>query len=256
MTGPGGMVLTYHAIEEGPPPLCMPLALFEHHVATLVEARATFLTVSELAGALRRGELPDRAVAITFDDGCASVLSNAAPVLARHGVAATVFAVSGHLGGSNDWPTQPDSAPRLELLGADDLAGLAGRGWEIGSHTVTHPPLAGLSPEALDRELCESRTALAATVDGPVTSFAYPYGSIPAGAAGALAAAGYDAGCGSTLERVDGGSDPLALPRLEMHYLRRPDRLRAVLARETTYLRLRRAGARARRRLAREGART
>lgn len=252
-SGRGALVLTYHAIEDGPPPLCLLPGLFERHVETLAQAGAAFLTVSELAGALRRGALPRRAVAITFDDGCSSVLHNAAPVLGRHGARATVFAVSGHLGGANDWPSQPASAPRLRLLGEAELAELTSAGWEIGSHTRTHPLLAGLDRASLVDELEGSRATLEEVARKPVRSLAFPYGQAPPRAAEALTSAGYDCACGSALERVASRSDLLCLPRVDAHYLRRPGLLRAVLDRETAYLRLRRAGAGVRRTLGRSG---
>ena len=103
----GGLVVTYHAIEPGDSPLCIEPSLFEEHVEALAAASAAVLTVSELARAARDGTLPENAVAITFDDAFASVARAAAPILERLGYPATVFAVVGHLGGANDWPTQP-----------------------------------------------------------------------------------------------------------------------------------------------------
>ena len=52
----------------------------------IADSGATCLTVRELGMALRDGALPERAVAITFDDSCESVVTNAAPVLAGHGL--------------------------------------------------------------------------------------------------------------------------------------------------------------------------
>ena len=94
-----GLVLTYHAIAQGRSPLVVEPALFARHVECLVEAGAVSITVSELAAALREGTLHDRSVAITFDDGFASVAEHAAPALSSRGLRATVFAVSGHVGG-------------------------------------------------------------------------------------------------------------------------------------------------------------
>ena len=87
------------------------------------------------------GRVPARAVAITFDDGCASVARTAAPLLAERGLTATVFCVAGHLGGRNDWPTQHDRMPSLALAGADELVELHRAGVEIGAHGVAHAPL-------------------------------------------------------------------------------------------------------------------
>ena len=243
----GGLVVTYHAIEAGDPPLCIDPALFEEHVKTLDAASAVVLTVSELARGAREGTLPDRAVAITFDDAFASVAEAAAPILARFGFPATVFPVVGHLGGANDWATQPAHAPRRPLLGGDELRSLASAGWEVGSHGLSHRPLGAIDPAAADAELRDSRASLAELTGGPVTSFAFPYGSVPAEAPRRLAAAGYETGVGARPGRVDGRSDRYVLPRVDAHYLRRPARLDAAVRGRTAYLHVRGLGARARR---------
>jgi len=51
------------------------------------------------------------------------------------------------------------------------------RGFEIASHTVTHPHLAQLPPEKVSWELAESRQQLEDLFQRPVRGFAYPYGS-------------------------------------------------------------------------------
>ena len=109
------VVLTYHAVEDGPAPLCIDPELFRAQLDCLLEVGAEALTISGLAACLRDGTLPARAVALTFDDGCASVARTAAPLLAERGLTATVFCVAGHLGGQNDWPTQPNGMPSLAL---------------------------------------------------------------------------------------------------------------------------------------------
>jgi peptidoglycan/xylan/chitin deacetylase (PgdA/CDA1 family) len=46
----------------------------------------------------------------------------------------------------------------------------------LGAHTVSHPVLQRLSPEAARREILESRLRLEAKLGRPVRHFAYPYG--------------------------------------------------------------------------------
>jgi peptidoglycan/xylan/chitin deacetylase (PgdA/CDA1 family) len=243
----GGLVVTYHAIEEGDSPLCIEPALFEEHVEALAAATAAVLTVSELARGARDGTLPEGAVAITFDDAFASVSRAAAPILDRHGYPATVFAVVDHLGGANDWSTQPAHAPRRPLLGVEELRSLAAGGWEVGSHGLSHTPLGKADAVAVGSELGDSRARLAELTGGTVTSFAFPYGSVPVHAGRHLADAGYETGLGARLGRVDGRSDPYLLPRVDAHYLRRTPRLLDALEGRIAYLRLRGVAARVRR---------
>jgi peptidoglycan/xylan/chitin deacetylase (PgdA/CDA1 family) len=242
------LVLTYHAVEPGPPPLCVEPELFREHAAVIAESGAATLTVSELAGALRAGELPERAVCLTFDDGCASVVEHAAPLLAEAGLRATVFCVAGYLDGFNDWPSQSATAPRLRLASNTALAGLAAGGWEIAAHGFEHEPLDRASPEVAELEVVEAKSLLERTIGAPVRSFAAPYNAVPSAETQALIATTYEAACGGGLRPVQPDDPPLAIPRVDAHYLRRPDLLRRALdGRLDTYLAARRAGARARR---------
>jgi peptidoglycan/xylan/chitin deacetylase (PgdA/CDA1 family) len=226
---PRALVLTYHAIAAGPAPLYVEPSLLARQLDCVVDSGASVLTVSELANALRNRTLPDLAVALTFDDGFATVATAAAPLLASRGLAATVFCVSGHVGGTSDWPSQPSAAPRLPLAGTATLRDLAAAGWEIGAHGVTHRVLDVGPADMVHDELAESRRELELAVGTPVTSFAWPYGSVPDNAGAILAAVGYSAACTTQIGLAGRDASALALPRVDAHYLRHPALLTAVL---------------------------
>jgi peptidoglycan/xylan/chitin deacetylase (PgdA/CDA1 family) len=101
------MIVAYHAISAVPSPVSTPLAQFETDLQTLTAHNFTFVGLDEcaawVAGTVK---LPDRSVAITFDDAYVSVLTHALPVLSGRKVPATVFAIAGRLGGDNQWPGQ------------------------------------------------------------------------------------------------------------------------------------------------------
>ena len=188
MSRDGALIVTYHAIEEGSSPLCIEPSLFRRHLDCLAELGATTVTVAELAAWLQAGKLPPLAVAITFDDGCASAVRVAAPLLAERGQKATFFCVAGHMGGANDWPTQTTGIPRLELAAADELAELSALGFEIGAHGMDHTPLRGLSDADLDRQIREPRAKLEDAISTDVRCLAYPYGAMPDAAAAQVVA--------------------------------------------------------------------
>ena len=173
------LVLTYHAIEPGPPPLCIDSALFAAHVECIGESDATAVTVSQLADALRTGSLKRPLVAVTFDDGAASVARVAAPLLRARGVPATIFCVAGHIGGMNDWSTGR-SGPSFRLARSEELIELADQGFEIGCHGMTHAPLREGLGVVLEDEIVAAQRLLEGEVGAPVRSFAYPYGATPA----------------------------------------------------------------------------
>lgn len=115
-------------------------------------------------------------VVLTFDDAYADVAAFALPALARFGFRATVFVVGLTIGGSNTWDAG-DGAGGHRIMTVDDLLAWTAQGCEVASHGMSHVDLRTLDDAALASELETSRTHLAALVDEPVTSFAYPYGA-------------------------------------------------------------------------------
>jgi peptidoglycan/xylan/chitin deacetylase (PgdA/CDA1 family) len=251
------VILTYHAVDAGHGALFVDPGTFADHLDCIADAGARVLTVSELARSLRAGDLPRSAVAITFDDGLASVARVAAPLLAERGFTATVFCVPGHVGGKSDWASALPGSPSFELAGAVELAELAAQGLEIGCHGMTHAPLRSDDATFLRRELVDAKHALEETVRAPVTTFAYPYGATPTPSARRLVSSTYGAACTTELSTVQPGADLYALPRLDAHYVRSPRLLRAALSSSLgPYLRVRRIGASARRAIRHDYART
>ena len=244
------LIITYHAIEPGPRPLCVPPELFRLHLDAVIAAGVRAVTVSELVRELVSSTRGERLVAITFDDGFASVADHAAPLLAARGLTATVFCVAGHVGGRNDWVGNAASGFDSPLLSAEQISALASEGVEIGSHGFAHAPLSATAPSELERELVRSRDALERVTDRQVRSYAYPYGAAPTAEARSFVEATYAAACTTRVAPVELRPDVYALPRVDAHYLRRPELLRRALQGSLgPYLALRRIGARARRSL-------
>jgi peptidoglycan/xylan/chitin deacetylase (PgdA/CDA1 family) len=238
----------YHGVEQRSGPLFVEPRLFAEHVAVIADSGLPVLTVGEVGELLRDGRLPARAVALTFDDGFASVVEHAAPLLLERDLRATVFCVAGRLGGANDWSTNPPGTPRVPLASPADLAHLAATGFEIGGHGMEHAPLDTDDPDEIRREVPEARTALEDAVGVPVASFAYPYGARPTPAARHAVAETYRTACTTRIGRVEEGADPLALQRVDVHYLRSPELLRrAIGGGASAYLAFRRVAADARR---------
>lgn len=244
---PRALIITYHAVEIGPSPLCIDPALFEAHADVIAETGVRSVTVRELAET-RRATTSEDMVAITFDDGFASAAEVAGSLLLERGLVATLFCVAGHLGGANNWPSARRDGYQSRLAGAAALAELAADGFEIGSHGMEHAPLAGAPEPVLRHEVVDSRRALEDAVAAPVTSYAYPYGALPGTLGRQLVAEAYDAACTASLRRISEDSDSHALPRIDAHYLRRPELLkRALEGRLGVYFRARGLAARARR---------
>jgi peptidoglycan/xylan/chitin deacetylase (PgdA/CDA1 family) len=220
----GTAVLMLHHVEPfplDPPPLHPNSYLDLYDFAILLDDLAArrwrTVTLAEAAERARSGRrLPRRTVVLTFDDGCRCFRDHAFPELAARGMTATLFAVSGALGGTNGWDTA-DGERREDLLGAADLLALAAAGIEIGSHSRHHRDLSVCSEEELHEEIEGSKADLEAVLGAPVRTFCYPYGRLTPRAATVARAAGYLAAV--SIHRHPGTrlGDPWALPRMIVH---------------------------------------
>lgn len=99
------LILLYHQVaflDGDPQQLAVTPERFDAHMEVIARD-ATPVPLSVLVKGLRAGDLPDRAVAVTFDDGYADNLYEALPALERWNVPATVFATSGYIGGVREF---------------------------------------------------------------------------------------------------------------------------------------------------------
>lgn len=211
------LVLCYHGVsDDWPAEIAIPADRMERQVAELLEAGyvgATF-TDAVLRPPARR------TLAVTFDDGYRSVAEQGLPVLERLGLPGTIFVPSRLIGsqepvgweGTDEWLTTPH-AHELSLLGWDELAGLADAGWEVGSHTCTHPKLPQLGDAALEEELSASKLEVERRLSRPCTSLAYPYGLQDRRVEAAAERAGYLA-AGGLLPNLLSTRRPQAFPRV------------------------------------------
>ena len=159
-----------------------------------------------------------RTVAITFDDAYRSVIELAFPILSRAGFKATVFAPTSFVGTEEPmvWPgidhwRDTEHAAELPPMSWEELGRLAEAGWEVGSHTRSHPRLPEIDDAALDVELRSSREEVARHL-GRCFSLAYPYGDHDARVVEAARRAGYEAA--GTLPARLKPAGPLDWPRI------------------------------------------
>jgi peptidoglycan/xylan/chitin deacetylase (PgdA/CDA1 family) len=228
-------ILAYHAIadlrddpvlsEYGVAP-----ELFAAQLDSLAEHGWKFVDLDAALAWLRgEGELPRRAVLVSFDDAYTDLLEVAAPLLEERGIPAVVFAIAGHLGGSNDWDHHKGAA-NLRLLAAADLPRAAASGIEVGSHTLTHRPLPEVPAAELDRELVETADQIEASGIPRPRAFSYPYGRWSPEVAAAVREAGYAVAFTTAWGEPRPGDDLYTVPRVEVHASDTPRKLRQKLA--------------------------
>jgi peptidoglycan/xylan/chitin deacetylase (PgdA/CDA1 family) len=189
--------LGYHSVtEDGPPYLSLRPETFERQLDLLVGGgfrSGTRTTLERIAA----GERPaGRHAFLTFDDGFADTVTTALPLMSERALRGMVFVLPGHLdsGAPLDWPEVAGEAARrpslMRSMNWPMLETLVEAGWEVGSHTVSHPRLTDLPDEQLAQELLDSRRAVEARL-GRCAMLAYPFGAWDDRVARAAAAAGY-----------------------------------------------------------------
>ncbi len=215
------LVLCYHAVSERwPAPLSVTPEAFERQLRRL--SRRGFRGVTFDRALSQPSDGPT--VAITFDDAYLSVLERAMPILDDVGFPATVFVPT-------DYPARPAEPMswdgidnwlgglherELRPMSWEQLGMLAEAGWEIGSHTCSHPRLTTLSDDQLVRELVESRALVAERLGRPCDALAYPYGDHDERVVDAARSAGYDVA--GTLPGRLAPTRRLAWPRIGIYH--------------------------------------
>lgn len=241
------LVLTWHALDERASVISTPPDRLRRQLDQLAEHGYRGIGLAE---AFRQraaaGRFPREAAVLTFDDGFRSVVEHALPALGAQGFTGTIFLASGLVGLSSDQARTRNPALDRDLLDRDllnwDEAGaLLQAGWEIGSHSVSHPDLTRLDAAARARELGDSKAQLEQRLQITVRSFAYPYGRLSRSVRDA-AARHYDYACTTRLAHHPGDGDPLRVDRIDMYYMQDPARFGRLLAGGLdTWLQLRRA---------------
>lgn len=209
-------VLMYHRIcnltpAEQRSPLIRDLTVspadFEAQLKFLKDHGFTFLHATEVAAALRDGKpLPERAVAITMDDGYRDNFTDALPLLKKYGAKATVFMVTNNFG-------------KTGRLAWEDCREMGREKVDFESHTVSHPDLRKVSDQQLWDELVKSKTILEVGLGQPVTSLAYPAGEFDDRVVAKVQEAGYLSAWkkGGGPVRPQDAADPFLLPRIRVH---------------------------------------
>jgi peptidoglycan/xylan/chitin deacetylase (PgdA/CDA1 family) len=166
-------VLMYHRIidltpREARSPLLRDLTVapadFAWQMSYLVQNGFTLLLAREVEDAVREGKpLPEKAVAVTMDDGYKDNFEHAFPILCQYSLPATIFLVTSTI----------DTTGHLSW---DDVALMHQAQIGCGSHTVHHADLTLLPVAQIDYELRESRRVLEANLVERITAVAYPAG--------------------------------------------------------------------------------
>ncbi len=231
-------ILMYHSISEmggcsGHPYFATNTspAVFAQHMRLLAEHRYTTVDLADAVNAIADPQAPPRKqVVITFDDGYRDFFTTAFPTLKEYGFKATVFIVGGFTADA------PVTRNGMSYLAWDEVREVHAAGFQIGSHTMTHPELHALPAGQVEYEIGESARRIEDKLGSPVRSFSYPY-SFPEQSGRmvnlvrtSLRKHGYENGVSTIIGTAARGSDPFALPRLPVNSFDDPRLFLAKLA--------------------------
>jgi peptidoglycan/xylan/chitin deacetylase (PgdA/CDA1 family) len=174
-------VLMYHRIGEATqsdPSLFVSESAFSHQLEWLNEAGYETLSINRAVELWSRSRAPKRSVLITFDDAFADTLDVAARALTQAGMRATVFAPAGLLGRQVELRSpsgSSDSASSGRIASAEELNAWVDQGFDVGSHSLSHPDLTEVSPSRVLTEARESKHRLEEVLQRSIDDFCYPY---------------------------------------------------------------------------------
>ena len=207
----GVVFLMYHELEIQSGSLCQSEAGYSRYVVKEANFRSQIhwlretgwrgLSVNEaLAFGPRNGSEPN-SVAVTFDDGCESDLTAAAPILKEAGCNATFYITISHVG-------------QRGYMSSSQLRELGALGFEIGCHSMTHAYLTDLDDRGLQREIGEAKAQLEEILGKTVEHFSCPGGRCDARVIQVARRAGYRSIASSRIHLNRPATDSFDLGRI------------------------------------------
>jgi peptidoglycan/xylan/chitin deacetylase (PgdA/CDA1 family) len=213
------LILVYHSVTTQADPRYKPFTIAPDALAELLGYLGAEgyrgITISEM---LARWPGPaEKRIAITFDDGLQDFYTSALPVLHASGFPATLYVVSGQIGGTSGWLASVGEGARPMMSWAQ-IREAAGLGIEIGAHGLTHHALDTLRAKDAAREIGESRAILEDGLGAPVRTFAYPYGYHGPAVRQQVIDAGYTGAVAVKNKRCMVPGDPYACARMTVYH--------------------------------------
>lgn len=146
------------------------LRRFEKLLKYLTENGYTFVSIHEIGG-----ELKDKSVLITFDDGYAHLHTYLPQFMKKFDIKPLIFIPTKQIGKSNNWDYSHvfQNCPHMD---SDMIKELSASGVDFGSHSHTHCDLTALTINQLKKELSRSKEILENLIDQEINSISYPFG--------------------------------------------------------------------------------
>lgn len=197
-------ILSYHQVSEEDDLYSVTAAQFAEQMEYLAGKGYHAISLEELFASYEgKGALPDKPIIITFDDGYEDNFLTALPIMEKYNMKATVFIVSGLV-------NTPD------YLSWQQIAAMQDRNTEIGSHTMNHIGLGGVTSEEQRKEVVDSKKMLEQHSNKVIKFFAYPYGQFTSVTQQILREAGYLGATSGIPGLNNKGTDAYTLKRINV----------------------------------------
>lgn len=215
-------VIYYHRIDKEDHRSCVTPQAFAEQMAFLRAEAWKPLSLETVAQHLEEGTpFPERAIAITFDDGFKDNFTEALPVLQREAIPATVFLTTDFIG-KDELPVLRDRSG-IAPLNWDEVRQMVAAGIDLGAHTLTHPSLPELDDAELEHQVLACRERIESETGLRPATFCYPRGHFDERVEACVRRAGYRLALSTLPGGVMPGDAPL---RLKRTFIARDDRLR------------------------------
>jgi len=158
------IILCYHSVGNDGWRFSTRIKTFESHLAFL-KKNYHLVSLKNLLDTNNGG------VNISFDDGYQNVLTNALPQFEGISGKPTMFII-----GDSEKANRTELDNNLVLMTKEQILQLKKNGWEIGFHTNTHPDLADLNIDQLNKEIVQGKRQFEKRTKLKLRYFAYPKG--------------------------------------------------------------------------------
>lgn len=140
-------------------------SVLKKQIQWLKRSGYSFISAKEALQVTKTGKKIYRCIIFTTDDGHLDNWNVMAPIFDYYSIKPILFINSGNIGKQN-------------CMGESEIKDLISRGYEIGSHTVSHVNCIQMNDSIFDKEIVEDIHHLRERFNEPVKYFAFPYGRV------------------------------------------------------------------------------
>ena len=157
-------VIMYHGVSDttwGLEGLFMKVNDFENQMKYLYDNGYETIFIEDI----EKDYTGKKVVALTFDDGYIDFYTNVLPIIKKYNIKTNLYIITNTTSGGN-------------YVNEEQIKELSNSGLvSIGSHTVSHNPLASLNAEQIETELKNSKEYLENLLGKEIKTISYPTGS-------------------------------------------------------------------------------